>query len=198
MQTSRKDFLKWAGGFGLGVGILLGFRQIASATGLLPNGQTTEVKHWTASSVIAGRKAVDDYRAAEQIGKAKDQPARLEVMLSQFREQGFYSIEEFFDANKQAIKDDMARCIVYEGKCDNCEGRERGCASTCYTKHTIGEGKAELEPDHQGDGISTISYFADYYKTLPPRKKGRITPMVPRCNIMTHIVEDPALDWEWQ
>lgn len=164
--------------------------------------------------LLAGRKAIEDYREAHSklhLGRVKAdgtvvQPKNVSVkhapllkkMLSELKALGFNSIDEFMEANKQAVEADMVRCIRYEGECDNCDGQQRGCVQSCYEERTTGMGRTTVAPDLARDGMATRSYFADYYKSLPPRKKGRITPMIPNCSIQVHIIEDPKLDWDWK
>lgn len=159
--------------------------------------------------ILAGREAVDAYRKAHNklhenvtgdSGSAVDHSRILDKMLSTLNALGFNSIDEFMTANMQAILADMATCIWHEGECDNCEGREevRGCEPKCYEQNTTGRGRTSVIPDIEAEGEATINYFMDYGKSLPPRRKGRISQMLPNCSIVDHLVEDPALDWDWR
>jgi len=60
------------------------------------------------NKILAGRKAVDDYRASHSMlyiggyykGVSEDHTPLLNVMLEEFKKQGFNSIQEFFDASE--------------------------------------------------------------------------------------------------
>lgn len=149
--------------------------------------------------ILAGRKAIDDYRAAHaqlhsSEGTPEDHTPLGNTMLSKLRELGFDSIEGFMKANKQAVREDIKRCVKLEGECDLCVGREKERPQLCYTRRL-----AQIPIDVVNMCLAR-NLRQGYVDALPPpgERKGTVIPMMPNCSITTHIVENAAFDWYWE
>jgi hypothetical protein len=151
--------------------------------------------------LLAGRKLVDEYRATH----ASTGEHEIDKLISGLRELGFNSIEELFKFNKEMAQADAKRCIRHVGTCDFCVGRTPGCVKACYEKQTeVSEvptptGRTPLKPSQNLENWTTTARGnREYYKSIWPRKKGQVTPMIPNCSIESHVVQDPAFDWYWR
>ena len=159
--------------------------------------------------ILAGRKVVDAYRI-DRSNPSTPLPTvssdlLLDKLISDLRELGFNSIDEFFEANEKASIEERNRCARFEGVCDYCEGRKKGCLTTCYERATKPDaksptGRTALVAGVRGDKsiIATHHYWRDYYRSLGIMKKGMVYPIIPGCSIRTRIIEEPKLDWHWK
>lgn len=110
--------------------------------------------------LLAGRKAVDDYREAHvklhsehpEGNVSEEHTPLLEKMLLELKALGFESQDAFRDFNGLSCGREMLRCYKLEGTCDGCVGRERGCYPGC---------------------IEESSYFSSKSKTLDREKSTR-------------------------
>jgi hypothetical protein len=152
--------------------------------------------------LLAGRKLVDDYRAAH----ASTGEHETDKLISGLKELGFASIEEFFKFNRRMGQEDAKRCTRRVGVCDFCVGRTPGCVKACYekfsepSKEPTPTGRTPLKPSEDlEDWTRAALYHWEWHRSIfPTRKKGVVTPMIPNCSIKNIMVEDPAFDWYWR
>lgn len=171
--------------------------------------------------VLAGRKAVDDYRAAHaelhhevQEGEVLpiDHSQIMDTLLSELRALGFNSIDEFMEFSKKANVEVVKEVFVLEGKCDGCKGRPIGCADFCREEFVPLEEGDEENPlgrkfdltraatfPKEGRGVfAAVKKFKEYYEPYHPAKKGMIYPMFPTCSINVKIIKDAKIDTYWE
>ena len=90
--------------------------------------------------ILAGRKAVDTYRAAHALlhstkwhkGVPEAHTPLLNTMLAELKKQGFNSLDEFYKANETVCYSELKRCYTPVGVCDACEGRTLSCLDKCF------------------------------------------------------------------
>ena len=150
--------------------------------------------------ILSGRKIVDAYRKEQMKEGVKDTSVKLLKDIQALR---FEDVGAFFGANKKAIEEDMQRCVKFVGVCDFCVGREPGCVRACYDEMSSPDpstptGRTPLTPAADAEGKwKAIRHNKKWWATQPPAHKGRITPSIPNCSILTEIIEEPALNWRW-
>lgn len=74
--------------------------------------------------VILGRQVVEAYRLHKTT--THDLESDLQAL-------GFSSITDFFNHNQLANWQELVRCYTWEGTCDLCRGRMRGCCDDALT-----------------------------------------------------------------
>lgn len=137
--------------------------------------------------ILAGRKAVQAYRTAHtklyEKGQRKGIPEEhtplLNIMLRAFKDLGFNTIREFFDANNVFIKEELAKVYQIVGECNHC-GK---CCGGCR--------------DYEGGGICRI------YETRPqgcrdyPTIQDLLTGVPEECSYSLKKIAEPDIDVRW-
>ncbi len=107
--------------------------------------------------VLKGRAAIDAYRAAHRTKTPEEHTPLLDVMLAELKKQGFNSLKEFFDADKQYY----CETHILVGECNRCGICCEGCSDY------LGNGNCgiyESRPQECKDA-PTLEDF--YHNTMP-------------------------------
>jgi len=153
--------------------------------------------------ILAGRKVVDAYRLSHtQIHKdfINEKLRNLHVsiekeLINNLRDLGFDSIDDFFDKNNLLNKLTFTECYRWEGECDGCPNRKRGCSEKCFQE------LCEYDNLHRQKTISLdkINPYvaANFYieKYGEPDRDGNI---IPNCKFKLIEVKKPSIDWRWK
>jgi hypothetical protein len=89
------------------------------------------------AKLLLGRLAVEYYQlhqaGADPASVSDEQEKLVQKLISELKNLGWSSIQDFYDSNERACYSEHVRCfkIVWEEWCDECLGRKRGCYPTC-------------------------------------------------------------------
>jgi len=152
--------------------------------------------------VLAGREAVDAYRTAHaqlhsqpwHKGIPEEHTPLLEKLLADLKNQGFNSLDEFWEANKALNEEVFWATYRAEGECDGCPDRERGCSPSCF---------AEMSEFSEIFGCPTLKpnvrtteaewFYIEKYGL--PKANGEY---IPNCKHRLVKVKKPDVDWRWK
>lgn len=151
--------------------------------------------------ILAGRKAVDAYRTAHTAlhskpwhrGIPEEHTPLLNIMLKAFKEFGFNTIQELFDASMELNIQTFKECYTLEGNCcHSCHGIRPaesdnwGCLEDWYQRRMKETKNETLEPLITADEVR-IAYLAN-----PPPQH-----LPPACTYKIVKIKEPDIDWEW-
>jgi len=157
----------------------------------------------TLAQILAGRQAVDEYRAGDT-GPGEKGIANYNTLISALSAQGFTSIDDFFQSNSEFVWQDILASEEWIAQCDECVGKpERACEDACYrtwkgvTEFNIGE-----RYDAEGY-IGMMQTYVDKHgatgiATTPDVSATEERPIIPGCSIIRKMKKKPALDWLWR
>lgn len=170
--------------------------------------------------ILAGRKAIEDYgKAHNELHSVSWTPSvpdahtpLLEKMLTALKGLGFNSLDEFYEANKEANSEALLTWAENEGNCDYCVGRQRVCVPTCYDKVSIPLSKTdaptptgkkdmikEILPRNRDVRLQAISLWGDYYRgKMATASVGDTFPIFPGCSIFRRVKAKPEIDFLWR
>ena len=144
-----------------------------------------ELRIFDYAAVIAGRQAVEEYRAVRKwqhdnlSGIAvSDNKAAFEDMMNTLGGLGFASISDFFKVNREACIAEVERCYRLIGGCDGCAGRDRGCLNVCF---------AERAEDNRITGSAADFFHWCHFPGHTP----------PGCGYTFEQVAEPGFDIFW-
>ena len=154
--------------------------------------------------IIEGRKLIEAYRSS----KSND----TEKITTDLEGLGFSSLQDFFDWNKIANWQELVRCYTWEGNCDLCRGRLRGCCDASFELSwqeqivsdkkahdmipTLAEWKVKIEkatPKNLAEINSRSNPYMVFFSWHGYENK---TP--PNCAYTLVKLADPAFDFLWE
>lgn len=158
--------------------------------------------------ILAGRKAVEEYRAAhvelhEMESGVYDHESLIAQLIEKLKELGFNSIEEFAKASNQANLEVLASSIIRMNSCDQCPGKEAPCVATCWaqaheSKYNPDRVESEYEDGRAKRLMHSIHWWHDHWAPHLPLRLGDEFPMLPGCNIILKVIKEPELDWTYR
>jgi len=156
--------------------------------------------------IVAGRKAVEEYREAhtklyEKKADRYEHAPLAAQLVAKLADLGFQGIDGFFEANEQANIEALSEAVIKTKYCDGCPGkRKKACVAGCYNK-AMEERKGPagvLERARARRLMNAKNYAPAHWAKHLPLKVGDEFSMYPDCNIMLKVVKEPEIDWQWR
>jgi len=158
----------------------------------------------TIKQVLSGRALIGAYRTTSKSGIQPDD-AKL---LSDLQALGFASFQDFFDQSELANWKELARCYTWEGTCDLCAGRQRGCCveSANFGWYTASKQRHEVEKVIGSVRQRIQSATVAHLDSLRSRANGyrifynwRHSPnhLPPNCAYRLVKLAEPSIDIYW-
>lgn len=155
--------------------------------------------------ILAGRKAVEEYREAhaklhEVESDVYDHGPLIAQLTAKLKELGYSSLEDLVKASNQANLEVLASSVVRMNYCDSCPGKERACVPSCndrgleswkYSDAALAESRAKRL-------IHSIHWWHEHWVPHLPLRLGDTFPMLPGCNVIMKVVKEPELDWTYR
>lgn len=159
------------------------------------------------TKLLLGRLAVEEYQSHQAIANPEEQENLVQKLITELKNLGWDSIQDFFDYNTRAFYAEHVRCFKIDKWCDECVGRKRACYPSCrgldrtiWTEEEVGLDDsrsfrcrmaliADIETLSlvQIRDIYGFRFFWRYFPNNVP----------PGCSMRLKKVDEPRFDMDW-